>query len=109
MQPRRSQVLKRVENLERQVSELADLTANHTANVATLLVGWAEISHHCRKKPRTLSRYAKNMAFPAYRWGRHIVSSASLIDGWLLTVHQLKRQGKKNNDSKAVTEARTNR
>jgi hypothetical protein len=76
--PRRSQLLERVATLEKQVNELANLTAYHVARVLPLLVGWAEISAYCRKKPRTLSRYAKDKAFPAYRWGRHVVSSPPL-------------------------------
>jgi hypothetical protein len=85
---------KRIEILEKQVSELANLTANQVANMPILLVGWAEISAYCRKKPRTLSRYAKNMAFPAYRWGRHVVSSPYTIENWLRAVREVRRKRK---------------
>jgi hypothetical protein len=89
-----SQLLTRVETLEKQVSELASLTANHVARVPTLLIGWSEISAYCRKKPRTLSRYAKDKAFPAYRWGRHVVSAPHSIDTWLRAVQELRRKHK---------------
>jgi hypothetical protein len=93
-QMRNSELSARIEALEGQVNELASLTANHVARVLPLLIGWSEISAYCRKKPRTLSRYAKDKAFPAYRWGRHIVSSPHSIDTWLRAVHELRRKKK---------------
>ena len=75
----------RVAALEKQVEALARLTANHVANPPTLLVGWSEISRYCRKRPRTLSRYAKDLGFPAFRFGRHVVASPHTISNWLIT------------------------
>jgi hypothetical protein len=90
-----SELSARVEALEKQVSELASLTAHPmVARVLPLLVGWAEISAYWRKKPRTLSRYAKDKAFPAYRWGRHVVSTPHSIDAWLRAVQELRRKKK---------------
>ena len=94
--PELSQLLERVANLEKQVNELASLSANQVARVPTLLIGWAEISAYCRKKPRTISRYAKEKAFPAYRWGRHTVSSPHSIDIWLRAVDELRRKKRTN-------------
>jgi hypothetical protein len=68
-QTQNSELSARVEAREKQVNELATLTAIHVARVPTLLIGWAEISAYCRKKPRTLSRYAKDKVISAYRWG----------------------------------------
>jgi len=103
IKPAKVPLLKRVATLEKQVSELASLTANHVAGTPLLLVGWAEISAYCRKKPRTLSRYAKNMAFPAYRWGRHVVSSPHAIDGWLLAVQEVRTRRKAGMDDPSIT------
>ena len=93
-QRNQSELLKRIEILEKEVRDLANLRANHVARVPTLLIGWSEISAYCRKKPRTLSRYAKNMAFPAYRWGRHVVSSPYTIENWLRAVREGRRKKK---------------
>jgi hypothetical protein len=71
--------LKRIEILEKEVKNLANHMANHLASTPIMLVGWAEISAYCRKKPRTLSRYAKGLAFPAYRLGRHVVGHPYMI------------------------------
>jgi hypothetical protein len=94
---RKSELSARVEILEKRVNELASLSANQVARILPLLIGWSEISTYCRKKPRTLSRYAKDKAFPAYRWGRHVVSSPHSIDAWLRAVQELRR--KKRMDS----------
>jgi hypothetical protein len=91
-QPPLFELIKRVSVLENRVNELAPLTAYHVADLPRFLVGWAEISAYCRKKPRTLSRYAKNMEFPAYRWGRHVVSSPPAIDIWLRAVQEARRK-----------------
>src|SRR5690242_16310183 len=77
---------KRIAALERQLGELAEmatLVATHRAAML-MLVGWSEIERYCRKKRRTLSRYTKELAFPAYRFGRHTVSSPLAIDNWLM-------------------------
>jgi hypothetical protein len=93
-QPKESELLRRLESLEIEVKHLASLRTDHVARVLPLLIGWGEISAYCRKKPRTLSRYAKDKAFPAYRWGRHVVSSPHSVDGWLRAVQELRRKKK---------------
>jgi len=63
--------------LEAKLNALATrLTHLHTP---TLLVGHAEITRYCRKRPATIQRYVRTMGFPAYRWGRHTVSSLSFL------------------------------
>jgi hypothetical protein len=57
-----------------------------------LLLGWAEIARYARKRPNTLKGYRLSMAFPVIRWGRHVVSSPTLIDDWLLTIEQRRRR-----------------
>jgi hypothetical protein len=101
--PRRSQLLERVETLEKRVNELASLTANHVASMPIMLVGWAEISAYCRKRPRTLSRYAKGLAFPAYRLGRHVVSHPYMINDWLRAFAAAKVKARKGNNSAATS------
>ena len=86
----------RIAVLEKQV---ANLMANHRASPVTLLVGWFEISRYCRKRPRTLSRYAKGLAFPAYRWGRYVVSSPFAIDDWLRAVAAVRKRSKDGRQS----------
>lgn len=73
---------------------MTDLTASHTAIFKGLLRGWAEIAAYTRKSARTLRRYRQLMEFPAFRFGRHVVSSPQMIDRWLLVIHQLKRKQK---------------
>jgi hypothetical protein len=63
----------------------------HTGRPHCLLVGWAEIAAYVRKRPHTLQNYRLKMAFPVMRWGRHVVSSPTLIDDWLLTIEQQRR------------------
>jgi len=78
--------------LEAKVDALSTrLTHLHTP---TLLVGHAEITRYCRKRPSTIQRYVRFMGFPALRWGRHVVSSPAMIDGWLIAVAQRKRDAK---------------
>jgi len=57
-----------------------------------LLVGWAEISRHCRKAPRTLKRYRDRESFPAWRWGRHVVAAPENIARWLVVREQVRRE-----------------
>jgi hypothetical protein len=57
-----------------------------------LLLGWEEIAAYARKRPETLRNYRVKMAFPVIRWGRHVVSSPTLIDDWLLTIEQQRRR-----------------
>ncbi|HUP36867.1 MAG TPA: hypothetical protein VNC82_15640 [Candidatus Limnocylindria bacterium] len=64
----------------------------HTARTPRLLLGWAEIARYARKQPHTLQHYRLKMAFPVIRWGRHVVSSPTLIDDWLLTIEQQRRR-----------------
>ena len=49
-----------------------------------LLVGWTEITRVFRKSPRTLRRYVQREGLPIFRWGRHVVSTPTLLDNWLL-------------------------
>jgi len=49
-----------------------------------LLVGWREIAGAFRKSPRTLRRYVQREGLPIFRWGRHVVSTPTLLDNWLL-------------------------
>ena len=92
----------RVETLEGQVSRLAGLMANHVASLPVLLVGWAEIAAYCRKKPRTLSRYTKGLAFPAYRLGRHVVSHPYMINDWLRAFAAAKAKARNRNNPAAT-------
>ncbi len=64
----------------------------HTGRAPRLLLGWAEIARYARKRPNTLQGYRLTMAFPVIRWGRHVVSSPTLIDDWLLTIEQQRRR-----------------
>jgi hypothetical protein len=61
-----------------------------------LLVGWAEISRHCRKAPRTLKRYRDLEGFPAWRWGRHVVAAPENIARWLVVREQVRRERKRS-------------
>ena len=67
-------------------------TQDHTGAASRLLVGWDEIADYARKRPETLRQYRLTMAFPVIRWGRHVVSSPTLIDDWLLTIEQRRRR-----------------
>jgi hypothetical protein len=58
-----------------------------------LLVGWGAIAAHCGKQPRTLRRYVAREGFPAFRWGRFVVSAPTTIADWLV-VREQRRQGK---------------
>ena len=73
-----------MENLETQVKNLAELVALPMAHrPASWLIGWIEICAFCRRPKRTLSRYQKGLAFPAYRLGGHVVSHPYLLNDWL--------------------------
>jgi len=70
---------------------VTNFTASYTATFRGLLVGWGEIAAYTGKSGRTLRRYRELMSFPAFRFGRHVVSSPQMIDHWLLAVNELKR------------------
>ena len=85
----------RLAAIEAKLDSLATLTsqpmASHTATPSVepgLLVGWWAIARYCQKAPRTLRRYANRETFPAFRWGRHVVTSPDLISRWLLIREQ---------------------
>ena len=59
-----------------------------------LLVGWNAISNYVKKRPRTLRRYRQLMAFPVFRFGRHVCTDPALIRCWLLAIGQEKRKGR---------------
>ena len=76
-------------------SSRSDLTAGFGGS-GRLLVGWGEISRYCRKGPRTLRRYRGREAFPAFRWGRHVVAAPENIARWLIVreeFHPRRRRG----------------
>ncbi len=66
-----------------------------------LLVGWAEISHHCRKAPRTLKRYRDIEGFPAWRWGRHVVAAPENIARWLVVRQQVRRERQRSTSTES--------
>lgn len=53
-----------------------------------LLIGWKDIASALGKSPSTLRRYVKREGLPVFRWGRHVVTSPTLIDNWLLVREQ---------------------
>jgi hypothetical protein len=57
-----------------------------------LLRGWGEIGRYVGLRPNTVRGYRLTMGFPVIRWGRHVVSSPTLIDDWLLTIEQQRRR-----------------
>ena len=57
-----------------------------------LLVGWDAIANHVKKRPRTLRRYRQLMAFPVFRFGRHVCTDPALIRCWLLAIAEEKRK-----------------
>jgi hypothetical protein len=57
-----------------------------------LLVGWNAISNYVKKRPRTLRRYRQLMAFPVFRFGRHVCTDPALIRFWLLAIEKEKRK-----------------
>lgn len=102
-------LLERLDRIEEKVDKLVSHTHNHTgvhtSTKATLqslmggaadqlLVGWAEISRFSRKAPSTLRGYVRTMHFPAYRWGRFVVSHPQMIQNWLLAVKMAKDKGR---------------
>jgi DNA-binding MurR/RpiR family transcriptional regulator len=95
--PKTDPLSKRVAAIEKQLSELANQLADHTASLPPfLLVGWNEISAYCQRSPRTISRYAKNLGFPAYRCGRHVCTSPYAIDDWLIAFQRAKAKAKQD-------------
>jgi hypothetical protein len=63
-----------------------------------LLVGWRAIAAHCQKQPRTLRRYVAREGFPAFRWGRFVVSAPTTIADWLLVREQGRRRKRGTSD-----------
>jgi hypothetical protein len=59
-----------------------------------LLVGWDAIAAYVKKAPRTLRRYRQLMAFPVFRFGRHVCTDPALIRCWLLAIAEEKRKGR---------------
>ena len=59
-----------------------------------LLIGWNAISRFCGKSPRALRRYRRLEAFPAHRWGTHVVALPGTIRLWLMSRDRIKRQRK---------------
>jgi len=57
-----------------------------------LLVGWKEITRAVRRTESTLRRYVRKENFPVCRWGRHVVTTPTLIEDWLLTREAAKRE-----------------
>ena len=93
----------RLKGIEFAVSELTALMGVHTSRQSgrlgtylfpfpfPLLVGYAEIGRFIRKSASTVRRYKRSMGFPAYRFGRHIVSHERLILDWLIVVEKQRR------------------
>ena len=87
----------RLDDLAATLDQMAALmTASGHALSATsrpplLLVGWREIAKAFRKSPRTLRRYVQREGLPVFRWGRHVVSTPTLLDNWLLAREVAKR------------------
>jgi hypothetical protein len=95
-----SDLRNRLAALEKQVGDLANQLADHTASLPPfLLVGWIQISAYCQRSPRTISRYAKNLAFPVYRWGRHVACSPYAIDDWLCRFQKAKAKAREDSVS----------
>jgi hypothetical protein len=88
----RDAVLHRLDRIEDQLRALAEhirhLRPPHTAGI---LVGWREIARYLRKSPRTLRRYVEREGLPVMRWGRHVVTTPTLIDGWFLARERVVR------------------
>ncbi len=83
--------------LENLITLTALLTEKHTTTMAPtpyppLLVGHAEIARFIRKSPSAVRRYARNMAFPAMRFGRHVVSHPDMVFRWLWAVETQRRR-----------------
>ena len=96
---------KRVAAIEKTLADFTARTTKHTtihtgtpgflSGLPGLLVGHAEIARFIRKSPATVRRYARRMAFPAMRFGRHVVSHPQMIFDWLWAVEKmrLRRRG----------------
>lgn len=100
-------ILDRLDQIEKKLDKLIHHTQSstgvHTSAKATLrslmgeaadqlLVGWAEISRFTRKAPSTLQGYVRTMHFPAYRWGRFVVSHPDMIFNWFAAVKRAKQE-----------------
>jgi hypothetical protein len=103
---------KRLAVIEGKLNELAALlttnpdghtvthTGRYTASLSILsgllglLVGHAEIARFVRKSPSAVRRYARHMAFPAMRFGRHVVSHPKMIFDWLWAVEKMRLRKK---------------
>lgn len=60
---------------------MAKVTA--TGSSPGLLRGWAAIARHCGWSERSVQRYLRS-GFPAFQWGRDVVSDPELIRRWLM-------------------------
>ena len=67
-----------------ELNERSGYSLSATPRPPLLLVGWREITRVFRKSPRTLRRYIQREGLPIFRWGRHVVSTPTLLDNWLL-------------------------
>lgn len=74
-------------NMQRHMGSLSMLSG-----LPGLLVGHAEIARFIRKSPSAVRRYARHMAFPAMRFGRHVVSHPKMIFDWLWAVEKVRRR-----------------
>jgi hypothetical protein len=83
-----------VKALEKRVEELSAALTHHLSNQPKLLWGWKLIGEYALKSPRTLQRYARLYAFPVTRVSKQVVSSASLVDAWLIGRKQQQRARK---------------
>jgi hypothetical protein len=84
----------RVKALEKRVEELSVALTHHLSNQPRLLWGWKLIGEYALKSPRTLQRYARLYGFPVTRVSKQVVSSASLVDAWLIARKQQQRARK---------------
>lgn len=89
--------------LDKLQATVTALTASHHTHrlTPTWLVGLAEIAAYIRRSPASVTRYRRSMGFPAYRMGRHTVSSPSLIDRWLVTVAEQKQQARNGREARS--------
>jgi len=65
---------------------------SHEKGPRLLLVGWKEITRAVRRSASTIRRYVRKENFPVCRWGRHVVTTPTLIEDWLLTREGAKRE-----------------
>lgn len=91
---RKVSLLQRLETLENEVKQLAQLTAHHVADTPRILWGWRAIESYMRRPKRSLSRYVKLYEFPVFRLGKFVLSSPHIIDSWLIVVNRARRERK---------------